>query len=155
MVVGREVALSSGYPDLLAVELDGRLVIIEVKLATDAEARRAVVAQALGYAAALHGMALEDLEAALRSGPAHPGRENIVAAAAAADHGGAFDEDAFRAALSETWMRCPPYRGLPADRSISPREDPRMGPAARSAGPRPPLDDRRQDSRRPADARTW
>jgi RecB family endonuclease NucS len=46
-VVGREVQLGGGYADLLAVETSGRPVVIEVKLARNAEARRAVVAQAL------------------------------------------------------------------------------------------------------------
>lgn len=32
-VVGREVQLGSGYADLLAVEPEGRLVILEIKLA--------------------------------------------------------------------------------------------------------------------------
>ena len=48
-VLGREVRLGTGSADLLAVESTGRLVIIEVKLAEDAESRRAVVAQVLSY----------------------------------------------------------------------------------------------------------
>src|SRR5947208_11899103 len=51
VVVGREVQLGGGYADLLAVEPSGRLAVIEVKLARNAEARRAVVAQVLTYAA--------------------------------------------------------------------------------------------------------
>ena len=42
VVLGREVPLGGGYADLLAVEPPGRLVLIEVKLAANAEARRAV-----------------------------------------------------------------------------------------------------------------
>lgn len=41
---GSEVRLGSGYADLLAVETGGRPVLIEVKLAYNAEARRAGVA---------------------------------------------------------------------------------------------------------------
>jgi hypothetical protein len=41
---------------LLAVEPSGRLVVIEIKLARNAEARRAVVAQVLTYAAHLKGL---------------------------------------------------------------------------------------------------
>src|SRR4051812_48490661 len=52
-VIGREVRLGSGYADLLAVEEEGRLVIIEIKLARNAEARRAIVAQVLAYASEL------------------------------------------------------------------------------------------------------
>ena len=53
VVVGREVAIGPGLADLVAVEADGRLVIIEIKLRKNAEARRAVVAQILTYAAFL------------------------------------------------------------------------------------------------------
>src|SRR5262245_4713108 len=56
LVVGREVQLGSGVADLVALEPSGRLAIIEVKLAKNAEARRAVVAQVLAYAAYLHGL---------------------------------------------------------------------------------------------------
>ncbi|MFZ2176471.1 MAG: hypothetical protein WAW17_21025, partial [Rhodococcus sp. (in: high G+C Gram-positive bacteria)] len=46
-VVGREITLPmSGRADVLAVEADGRPIIIEVKLNANNEARRAVVAQA-------------------------------------------------------------------------------------------------------------
>jgi RecB family endonuclease NucS len=55
-VLGREVWLGAGYADLIAVESSGRLVIIEVKLADNAEARRAVVAQVLSYAGYLQGL---------------------------------------------------------------------------------------------------
>lgn len=62
IVVGKEVRLGAGYADLIAVEPDGRLAVIEIKLARNAEARRAVVAQALSYAAYLHRMDPERLE---------------------------------------------------------------------------------------------
>lgn len=48
---GREVRLGTGKADILAVEASGRPVIIEVKLARNAEARRAIVSQVLAYAA--------------------------------------------------------------------------------------------------------
>jgi RecB family endonuclease NucS len=48
-VLGREVRLGGGYADLLAVESSARLVVIEVKLADNAESRRTVVAQVLSY----------------------------------------------------------------------------------------------------------
>lgn len=56
-ILGREVSVGSGYVDLLAIEPSGRIVIIEVKLARNAEARRAVVSQVLAYAAYLAGTA--------------------------------------------------------------------------------------------------
>lgn len=55
-VIGREVHLGSGYADLVAVESTGRLAIIEVKLASNAEARRAIIAQVLTYASYLRGI---------------------------------------------------------------------------------------------------
>ena len=56
IILGREVLLGNGYADLIAVEPTGRLAIIEVKLARNAEARRAIVAQVLTYAAYLNGL---------------------------------------------------------------------------------------------------
>jgi RecB family endonuclease NucS len=62
VIVGREVTVGSGSIDLVAIEASGRPVIIEVKLARNAEARRAVVAQALSYAAHLNGLTANELE---------------------------------------------------------------------------------------------
>src|SRR6202050_371034 len=61
-VLSREARLGTGYAGLLAVESTGRLVIIEVKLAGNAESRRAVVAQVLSYAGYLQGLDLGQLE---------------------------------------------------------------------------------------------
>ena len=66
-VIGREVPLGPGYTDLLAVETTGRLVIVEVKLAYNSEARRAIVAQVLAYASYLRGMTRDELDT--RVGP--------------------------------------------------------------------------------------
>lgn len=57
-----EVGLRGGSADVLAFTDKGRPVIIEVKLSKNPEAKRAVVAQTLGYAAWLHGVTVEDLE---------------------------------------------------------------------------------------------
>jgi len=62
-IIGRETPLGSGLADLVAVEPDGRPVVIEIKLERNSEAKRAVVAQVLSYAAALYGMTAEELEA--------------------------------------------------------------------------------------------
>src|SRR5262245_21295106 len=67
-IVGREVRLGSGSADLIGVEPNGRLVVVEVKLARNAEARRAVVAQVLTYAAYLHGIQRADLEQEILGG---------------------------------------------------------------------------------------
>jgi hypothetical protein len=56
VALGHEGPLGGGYADLMAVEPSGRLVLIEVKPASNAEARRAVVAQILAYAAYLKGI---------------------------------------------------------------------------------------------------
>ncbi len=61
VVLGREVHLGSGYADLLAIAPTGDLAIIELKLASNAESRRAVVAQVLSYAAFLDHMTYDDL----------------------------------------------------------------------------------------------
>ena len=62
VVVGREVAVANGYADLVAVETGGRPVVVEIKLAANAESRRAVVTQVLAYAAYLHGLTFEEFE---------------------------------------------------------------------------------------------
>jgi hypothetical protein len=62
VVLGREVLLGSGYVDVLAIEPNGRPVVIEVKLRNNTESRRAVVAQILAYAAALHGSTPDEFE---------------------------------------------------------------------------------------------
>lgn len=49
--IGSKVRLGNSEADVIAVEVGGRPVVIEVKLARNNEARRAVVAQALAYAA--------------------------------------------------------------------------------------------------------
>lgn len=62
VVLGREVRLGTGYVDVLAIEPSGRPVLIEVKLRNNAESRRAVVAQVLAYAAAIHGLTASEFE---------------------------------------------------------------------------------------------
>jgi len=61
-LLGSQVLLGSGYADLLAIEPDGRPVIIEIKLRNNTESRRAVVAHVLAYAAALHRISAEQFE---------------------------------------------------------------------------------------------
>src|SRR5260370_21790841 len=57
IVLGREGQLGSGYADLIAIEPEGRMAIIDIKLAPNAEARRTVIAQVLAYASYLCRMA--------------------------------------------------------------------------------------------------
>jgi hypothetical protein len=99
-VVGREVLLGSGYADLLAVETTGRMAVIEVKLARNSEARRAVVAQVLAYAAVLHGLSLEELETeVLAQHLGARGYASLLDAARQAEQAASFDEEAFTRTL--------------------------------------------------------
>lgn len=96
VVVGSEVPLGSGYADLVGMEPVGRPVVIEVKLRRNAEARRAVVAQALAYAAYLHGLSPAELERdVLAPHLRRAGHEGLVAAVGADDQEGDFDPSAF------------------------------------------------------------
>lgn len=102
-VLGREVYLGGNSADLIAVETTGRLVIIEVKLAKNSEARRAVVAQILSYAAFLRGTSIETLESSVLGGNLTKlGYKTIADVARQQDQTGAFDIEAFRSALRES-----------------------------------------------------
>ena len=100
LILGREVSLGSGSADLVGVETSGRPVIIEVKLAQNNEARRAVVAQILAYAANLHGTTREQLEDRFGESLKKRGHESLVEAVRSAQED-AFDADEFTAALDE------------------------------------------------------
>lgn len=95
VVLGREVQLGGGYADLVAVESSGRIVIIEVKLARNAEARRAIVSQTLSYAAYMHGMTLGQFEQLMGSHLQARGFGGLAAAAASVVQGRPFDEPSF------------------------------------------------------------
>jgi uncharacterized tellurite resistance protein B-like protein len=100
VILGREVPLGSGYADLVGVETTGRPAIIEVKLAKNNEARRAVVAQILAYAAHLHGTTREQLEDRVKSSLQKQGNRSLVEAASTIQED-AFDADEFTQALEE------------------------------------------------------
>jgi hypothetical protein len=103
VVIGREVPLGGGYADLLAAEPSGRLAIIEVKLARNAEARRAVVAQVLAYAAFLKGTEPGELEAqVLRSSLLRLGYTSVSDAVERADPDGSFDPGRFAEGLADS-----------------------------------------------------
>lgn len=102
-IVGREVRLGSGYADLLAVEPSGRVAVIEIKLARNAEARRAVIAQVLAYAAYLEGMSVEAFEKdVLREHLARQGFSDVGDAVAAQDQSGQLDRGAFYEGLEQS-----------------------------------------------------
>ncbi len=106
VVVGREVALGNGWADLVAVEPTGRLAIIEIKLARNGEARRAVVAQILAYAAYLNGLDAAVLEQdVLGRYLRERGHGTLQDAVAAEDQEGSFDASAFSAGLAESLLQ--------------------------------------------------
>lgn len=100
-VLGREVRLGTGYADLIAVESSGRLVIIEVKLAGNAESRRAVVAQVLSYAGYLQGLSPDQLESQVLARHLPPGG-SVLAAVEADDQQQVLDPAAFKDRLART-----------------------------------------------------
>lgn len=104
-IVGQKVWLGNGEADVLAIEGDGRPVVIEAKLARNQEARRKVVAQALEYAADLHRMPVDGLEGILGSQLKERGYETIAEAVGAVEQDVIVDNKAFYASLSEHLAR--------------------------------------------------
>lgn len=100
-VLGREVRLGSGYADLIAVESDGGVVLLEIKLQKNAEAKRAVIAQILTYAANLKGQSAAEFESLMRSHLDKGDANLIVDLVRESDQTGVFDEQAFGAGLAE------------------------------------------------------
>jgi len=102
-VLGREVQLGAGRADLIAVENSGRLVIIEVKLFGNADARRAVVAQILSYAAYLQGLHPTQLESQILAPHLRAqGAETIIAVVEAHDQQPGWDPHAFTDGLARS-----------------------------------------------------
>ncbi len=77
-ILGREVSLGGGSADLVGVEPNGQITVIEVKLHKNPEAKRAVVAQILAYAAALRDLSPADLEQLLSNHLAKGGYSSIL-----------------------------------------------------------------------------
>lgn len=102
VVLGREVAIGPGFADLVAVEPDGRLVVIEIKLSKNSEARRAVVAQILTYAAYLKGQAVADLEATLRSNLLKAGAASVLDLVRGSDQSAEIEDGEFSAGLADS-----------------------------------------------------
>mgnify|MGYP001487093188 CR=1 FL=1 len=103
IVLGREVQLGNGYADLIAVEPNGRIAVIEIKLASNAEARRAVVAQVLAYAAYLWNLDQTALERDVLSPHLRKrGYQSIAQAVASNDQEQSFDADTFATGLAES-----------------------------------------------------
>jgi hypothetical protein len=103
VMLGREVFLGRNRADLIAMEHSGRLVVIEIKLAYNAEARQAVIAQILTYAAYLRGLGVTTLERDVL-GPHLRQRnyESLAHAAEVNDQEGAYDPDSFSEELARS-----------------------------------------------------
>ena len=99
-VLGREVTCGSGSADLIGVEPSGRVVLIEVKLAKNAEARRAVVAQLLSYAAFVKGDSVDAFHERLRKHLHRVGKASVAEVVADGVALG-FDSDRFLMQLAE------------------------------------------------------
>jgi len=109
-VLGREVRCGPGSADLVAVEVDtGRPVVIEIKLATNAD-RRQVLTQVLGYAAAIRRLDSAGFDALLASQLAGTGATSVAEAVASGSQEGSVDADVLRQAitgcLAEGRLRC-------------------------------------------------
>lgn len=101
-VLGREVPLGGGYADLLAVEASGRPVIAEVKLARSSEAKRAIVAQVISYAAFLQGFDVESLaKGPLSKSLADQDQVSILGMAMTQDQEDEIDSETFESSLQE------------------------------------------------------
>ncbi len=101
-VLGSEVQLGNGYADLLCVESSGRPAIVEVKLASNSEARRAIVSQVIAYAAFLHGTDVKSLEQGpLRKQLDKASHSSIFDAVLFHDQEGDIDKESFYAAMQE------------------------------------------------------
>jgi hypothetical protein len=101
-IVGREVQLGNGFADLIAIEPSGRVAVIEIKLSSNSEAKRAVVAQVLSYAAFLHGRNRDAFQQDLAIHLTRRGYDDIAAAVEAGDQEGSFLPDDFYEGLSES-----------------------------------------------------
>lgn len=102
-IVGKEVQLGSGYADLIGLELSGRIVIVEIKLARNAEARRAVVSQVLAYAAYLFGLSQQSFERDVLGKHLNSrGFESLSNAVESICQGGEFDEAEFSRGLFDS-----------------------------------------------------
>ncbi|MYI98489.1 MAG: hypothetical protein F4104_02405, partial [Gemmatimonadetes bacterium] len=101
-VLGREVPLGGGYADLLAVEASGRPVIAEVKLARSSEAKRAIVAQVISYAAFLQGFEVESLaKGPLSKSLSDQNQVSILGMAMTQDQEDEIDSESFESSLQE------------------------------------------------------
>ncbi len=102
VVALREFPLrDAGNLDVLLVDIAGGLTLVEAKLNRNADIRRAVVGQLLGYAGGLWGLAYDDLDAVVAS--RHGASLSELAQFAAGDTGVEVEE--FRARVADNLRR--------------------------------------------------
>ena len=82
VVTLREVGLpGAGSSDVVLIDSDGKIVIVECKLASNPEKKRAVIGQVLDYASSLAGLSYDDLDERVRRAhdlPLHEAMRNKV-----------------------------------------------------------------------------
>jgi hypothetical protein len=100
-VIGKEVPLGGGFADLLTVESLGRLTVIEVKLAKNAEARRAIVSQVLTYAAFLRDFTPESVSGLVSPYLHAHGMDDLHDAVEQSVQDGSFEAGQFDAGLAD------------------------------------------------------
>ncbi len=90
------------YADILAIEPSGRPAVIEVRLASNPQARSDIVSQLLAYAAFLQGHTVRTLEQGpLRRSLQNIGQGSILEAVKAQDEEGAVDDDSFETTMQD------------------------------------------------------
>jgi hypothetical protein len=102
VVLGTEVQLASGRADIVAVETTGRPVVIEVKLSTNPESRRAVVAQVLSYASNIYQNSVDEFANTLSTSLGNAGHGSLTSAVEAAVGDASVDPVTFTDSLRES-----------------------------------------------------
>lgn len=103
VVIGREVTVGNGAMDLLLVDTKGKIAILEVKLSKNSEAKKAIVSQALYYAAFLKGMDRATLEKkVIRKYLNAHGAETVAEHVENTLQVGSIDRDEFEAAFDQS-----------------------------------------------------
>ena len=105
VAIAKEVGTKHGPIDNLMLTAEGNIVLVEVKLWRNPEARRKVVAQALDYASCLFEMSYEALEKAILAADFGSHTKPLRLYDLIADLNGAPDEAAFIDAVSTNLRR--------------------------------------------------
>jgi len=88
----------AGTSDVIVIDESGAIAIVECKLATNPERKRAVIGQVLDYASALHMMDFDEFDLRVRQNTGHD-LESLIKLATQEDF--EFDSDKFGQTISE------------------------------------------------------